>query len=481
MIFLYLALAWLIGLGLLRWLFPSPWRWSLQNALVLALSVGVGIGIASCLYFVTLALLGPKVLFFAVVEGAVLAAALALGILGQRHGTLLEWAPGPPTPKYFTAALAVALASAITIFIFCTLSKPHGDWDAWAIWNLRARFLVRAGEFWRDAFSNQLAWTHPDYPLLIPGIVALIWTLAHSESMLAAAAVAFLFTFGLAGLFIATLGVLRGKTQAFIAGIVLLCGVSLIVTGANQYADVPVSFFVLATLGLLCLQERYPEDLRFTILAGLTAGFAAWTKNEGVLFLVALIVAKAWAMVRYGNRTRLIPQFLRLATGLAAPLAVILFFKLRFAPANDLLSRKPGQIMAHLTDISRWITVLEAYIVQPFRIGTFRIGSILAPIVLLLGLYWYLLRFKVDSRDRPALATILGTLAITLAGEFAIYVALPGDPSWQINTSFERLLLHLWPSGLLAFFLAVNIPQLEMKAKLKPAKKVAKQAAKPLR
>jgi hypothetical protein len=478
MIFLYLALAWMIGLGLLRWLFPSPLRWSLQNTLLLALSVGTGIGIASCLYFLTLALLGPKILFFALVEGLALAAALALGILARRRTTVLEWAPGPPTPKYFTAALGVALASAITIFIFCTLSKPHGDWDAWAIWNLRARFLVRAGEFWRDAFSNQIAWSHPDYPLLIPGAIALVWTLAHSESMLASTAVGFLFTFGVVGVFITTLGVLRGKLQSFIAGIVLLCGVSLIVTGANQYADVPVSFFVLATLGLLCLQERYPEDLRFTILAGLTAGFTAWTKNEGTLFLVALIVARAWAIARYGNRTTLIPQFLRLAAGLAAPLAVIIFFKLRFAPANDLLSHQPGQIAAHLTDIGRWITVLEAYVVEPFRIGTFRIGSILAPIILLLGLYWYFLRFKVDPRDRPSVATILGTLAITLAGEFAIYVALPGDPSWQLTTSLERLLLQLWPAGLLAFFLAVNTPQLEMKLKAKPAKKAMKPAAK---
>ena len=133
--------------------------------------------------------------------------------------------------------------------------------------------------------------------------------------MLVPAAVAFLFIFGVAGVLITTLGVLRGKMQSFIAGIVLLSGVSLIVSGANQYADVPVSFFVLATLGLLCLQERYPEDLRFTVLAGLTAGFTAWTKNEGALFLVALILARAWAIVRYGNRTTLIPQFLKLAAG----------------------------------------------------------------------------------------------------------------------------------------------------------------------
>lgn len=153
MTLLYLALVWLIGCGMLRWLFPAPLRWSLHNAFLLFLAAGIGIGIASTLYFLTLASVGPKILVLAAVEGVALILALALGILVKRRGgTLLEWAPGPPTPWYFTAALGVALASAVIMFIVCTLTKPHGEWDAWAIWNMRARFLFRAGEFWRDAF-----------------------------------------------------------------------------------------------------------------------------------------------------------------------------------------------------------------------------------------------------------------------------------------------------------------------------------------
>jgi hypothetical protein len=477
MTLLYLALAWLIGCGLLRWLFPAPLRWSLHNAFLLFLAAGIGIGTASTFYFLTLVSVGPKILVLAAVEGVALIAALALGILAKRRGTMLQWAPGPPTPSYFTAALGVALASAVIMFIVCTLTKPHGDWDAWAIWNMRARFLFRAGELWRDAFSNQLDWSHPDYPLLIPGIVAMCWTFTRAESTLAASAVAFLFTLGTVGVLICTLGVLRGKMQAFSGGILLLGGASLIVNGANQYADVPLSYFILATLALLCLQDRYPEDLRFSVLAGLTAGFAAWTKNEGLLFLAAVIAARAWAISRYGNRAALLPQFLRLAAGFAAPSAVIAFFKLRFAPPNDLLARHPSQIAAHLADIGRWITVLEGYVQETFRIGYF-----LIPIVLVLALYWYLVRFKVEQQQRPAIATILVALGLTLAGEFAIYVALPGDPSWQVQTSFERLLLQLWPSALLAFFIAANTLQLYAKPKGvekgKPGKKTVKSAAK---
>jgi hypothetical protein len=476
MTLLCLALVWLMGFGLVRWMFPAPLRWSLHNLLLVSVSAGVGIGIASSLYFLSLAILGPKILILVGVEGVALAAACALGILVKRRGTLLDWAPSPPCPWYLTAAFGVALASAATMFVFYALNKPHGEWDAWSIWNLRARFLFRAGEFWRDAFSNQIAWSHPDYPLLLPGIVAMCWTLARAESTLVPGAVAFLFTFGAAGLLVSTLGILRGKAQAMIAGIVLLGSVSIVVNGANQYADIPLSYFILATLGLLCLQERYPEDLRFSILAGLTAGFAAWTKNEGLLFVVAVIAARAWAMVRYGDRTAVTRQLLKLAIGLLPPLAVIAFFKIRLATANDLLARQPHQIVAHLADIGRWIYALEAYVKAAFRIGNF-----LIPIILVLALYWYLVRFKVEPRDRPALATILLALGLTAAGEFAIYVALPGDEVWQINTSLERLLLQMWPSGLLAFFLAVNAPQLARQTKAVEKGKTVKRAPKPSR
>jgi hypothetical protein len=191
---------------------------------------------------------------------------------------------------------------------------------------------------------------------------------------------------------------------------------------------------------------------------------------------MAAIAARAWAVVRYGDRTAVARQLLKLAIGLLPPLAVIAFFKIHLATANDLLARQPHQIVAHLADIGRWIYALEAYVKAAFRIGNF-----LIPIVLVLALYWYLVRFKVEPRDRSALATVLLALGLTAAGEFAIYVALPGDEVWQINTSLERLLLQMWPSGLLAFFLAVNAPQLARQTKVVEKGKTVKRAPKPSR
>jgi len=479
---LYLVLFCAAGFGLLRLLFPGQLRPSLHNALSLSLGAGVGLGIASCLYFICLTLAGPKLALLAIVEGVFVLAAVVLGLRVQARGTELTWSDGPPPARYLTVLFAAAALLGLALFVTHSATKPHGEWDAWSIWNLHARFLYRGGELWKNAFSNRIAWSHPDYPVLLPGLISLCWTLARAESTLAPITIAFLFTFATAGLLISSLGILRGRVQAFIAGALLLGTVEFVEVGAMQYADVPLSFYILATVVLLCLQDRHPEDLRFTLLAGLTAGFAAWTKNEGLMFVFVVILARAIAVLRFGARPLLVRQLGAVAAGLVFPLAVVAFFKLRLAPPNDLASARPADIIAHVSDFGRWITVLQGFGKQAFFFGQMAVEGVLVrgfliPIALVLLLYWFLVRFRVHERDRSSVATAGLTLALMLAGDFAVYVLFPNDVNWQMSTSLDRLFLQLWPVGLFAFFMAANVPQLAAKPaaeKSKPARRAAK-------
>jgi hypothetical protein len=36
---------------------------------------------------------------------------------------------------------------------------PNGEWDAWAIWNQKARFLLRGGHDWTQAL--RIPWVEP--------------------------------------------------------------------------------------------------------------------------------------------------------------------------------------------------------------------------------------------------------------------------------------------------------------------------------
>ena len=131
------------------------------------------------------------------------------------------------------------------------------------------------------------------------GLVALCWKLTGQESTDAPIAIAFLFLLRTTGLLVSALGALRGKTHALLAGTLLLGTASFVALSAALYGDVPLSFYILATIALLCFQDRYPDDLRFSSLAGFMAGFAAWARNEGILFVGAVIVARAIAMFRF--------------------------------------------------------------------------------------------------------------------------------------------------------------------------------------
>jgi hypothetical protein len=450
---LYLALACLAGVALVHYLFPASPRDWLHNLFVLTTGAGVGMGLASSAYFLCLAFAGPNRALIASVEGCLLLAALALGILTKRRGPALEWAPGPVAPLYLSAMFFAAVALAVIMFAAFAYVKPHGDWDAWSIWNLRARFFYRGGEFWKDAFSTDILWSHPEYPLFWPALVAMCWTLAGGESTAVSIAIAFLFTFGGAAILIATIGVFRGKTQAMVAATVLLGTWFYVQMGAMQFSDIPLSFYMLTAIALLCFQDRFPGDLRFSLLAGLMGGFAAWSKNEGLLFVFALIAARAFAILRFGTGSERIPQIIRLAAGSVAPVAVVALFQLRYAPGN-LLGASGSEILAHALDFSRWVTAVEAHVKMVFTFGEF-----LLPVTLALLLYWFLVRFNVEEQFRKPILTVIGAVGLTLVGEFVGYVLLGSDLVTKL-AALERTVLHVWPAALLAFFLACNPPQL---------------------
>jgi hypothetical protein len=471
MIFLGLASIWLAGFGLVWWMFPRPLRWSLHSILMFSLGTGAGAGVLSSLWFLSLVAGGPNFPVWGLLGGCTGIAALGF-VVTHREATLLDWAEGPEPSWYLRGVFLAAIALAVITFLVAVSNNPHGDEGAWSIWNLRARFLLRAGPFWRDAFSNDLGWSHPDYPLLLPGLVALCWKVAGEESTGAPIAIAFLFALGTVGVLTCVIGVLRGKILALLGGTLLLGTAGSISLGAAQYGDVPLGFYILATLGLLCLQDRYPDDLRFSALAGLMAGFAAWTRNEGIVFAIAMIVARVAVAIRFRKRlppALLAPHLLRLAAGLLAPVAVLIFFKLRVGGASDLSSTTPSLLLQHLTDPARWISTIQA-----LAIGLFGLGRFVVSIVLVLALYWYLVRFQVEERDRPALTSLGIALVLTIAVEVLMDIAFANILGLELATGLERELLQLWPAGVLLFFLASGPLRLTTEPKTKGSKRALK-------
>ena len=313
------------------------------RAFALFAGSGLGIGIASCLAF--LCLLTDVTHLIPVVD---LGVALAAGVgwfLVFRRPAAGEVRPLPETRKrspfeiLLAGIFSLELIASAASFILAFLKEPHGRWDAWLIWNMHARFLFRGGDHWREAFASGLDWSHWDYPLLLPLTIVRSWGYMGEESLRVPPVIAGFFTLLTLGLLCSSLCLLRSRSQGYLAAMILMGTPFFITLGASQFADIPLACFVLMTLVLLLFPARSAVGCGGAlILAGCAAALAAWTKNEGILFFL-IATAGLFGTTIYSNGWK--QAFRRTAAFLAGALPVlmiVIYFKLRIAPANDLMA-----------------------------------------------------------------------------------------------------------------------------------------------
>jgi hypothetical protein len=425
--------------------------------LSVALGAGLGVGLSSILLDLWILVFGPS-RGYVLAEAGLLAVVIGLTLKRRRTGSAEAASPGVVRPALVLLALgfAATAAAALGAFVSSLRQKPHGEWDAWMNWDLRARMLFRGGDGWLDAFSSTFPWSHPDYPVLLPSLVVRSWLYAGVETLLSPALVAGAFTFGTAALLVISLRNLRSTSQGLLAGIVLLSTPFFILHGTSLYADVPLGFFFLATMVFLELDARDGDGTsRFAALAGLAAGLAMWTKNEGTLFTLSvlagiLITGRTHKGVPWQRRWR------AFGLGLLPVLIIVIGFKLAFAPANDLISTiSLEHTFGRITDSERYLLTLREYASHITMFGVNRFGSA----VLVLLAYLLLLGVRSDGSGRTSIRAGSVALILLLAGHFAVFVSMAHELARLLNSSLDRLLLQLWPSALFLFFLAVRTPE----------------------
>lgn len=251
-----------------------------------------------------------------------------------------------------------------------------------------------------------------------------------------------------------------------LGGLTLLTTPFFIEQGTSQCADVPLSFFFLATIALLCLHDHdsgnVPPSPFLLVLAGLAAGFAAWTKNEGLLFLCAILVARFLILIRPRSRrdaSHHPPQasphenWIALALFIAAvapAFLLIAWYKLSSAPTSDLFS-DPATTLHRMLDPARYWAIIKWYAKGFFRFGHW----LLIPGTLLLIGFYFAAGGKESAKRAPGFRCSILALALTLTGYFAVYLITPYDIYWHLRFSLTRLFLQLWPSAIFLFFLAV--------------------------
>jgi len=344
------------------------------------------------------------------------------------------------------AVFIFVLAAAILTEVFLTFARPHGGWDAWAIWNLRARFLFRGGEYWRDAFSPLLAEIHPDYPLLLPGLVARGWTYLGRDAVSFPAAVAMFYTVSTIGVLASSLALLRGSFQGLLAGVALACTPIFLRHGASQYADVPFGYYLLGTFALLHL-ARISRGRRAMSLAGFTAGLACWTKNEGVILLAALAAVWIIGVLASSERELEIRRAGWFVLGALPPLLALAYLKFGLAP--------PGDMTAEFDPAAAWERIVEParYLEVGAAVAREAIFQLHLPLI---AGYLLFSGALIRKGERGAVLRLWASLSLIIAAYFFVYVITSKPLAWHLGTSLSRLMTQLFPSLLFAFFLTAT-------------------------
>ncbi len=475
------------GFFLIRLLSTDTQEGKKTLPLHLFLGAGMGIGLSSCVYFVCL-LAGTTTWTFLI--DSVLCLAVGIAFFFRRRNAHASKIPAEnnteknsrspmsaaDTPragkttleKILLPVFFTELAVFCGAFFLAFLKEPHGRWDAWLIWNMHARFLARAGEAWHSVFTLPMDWSHWDYPLLLPLSIVRGWKYTGTESIYIPAFLAFFFTLLTAGLLLFSVARLKNLAGGIAAAMLLIATPFFILMGISQFADVPFSFFILATVVLLFLPE--PDTKKYSgplMMAGLSAALAAWTKNEGILFFtVAGFVLFSAGALRQNKREAAARTGWFLAGALPVLLCVI-YFKLKLAPPNDLTTGfAAGETaLSKLADPGRYAVIAKDFFITAFNFTRgpvdLRSGGGLHPgaVNILLPIAWaWFMGADRDKKHTNGIVQSAAILILMMAGYFAVYLLTPLPLEYHLATSLNRLYIQFWPSFIFLFFMIARTP-----------------------
>jgi hypothetical protein len=298
---------------------------------------------------------------------------------------------------------------------------PYGGWDAWAIWNLQAKYLAN-GHYWQNLFLNTRH-GHPDYPLLLPGISAMV-----SRALPGIPVEVTSFYWGmLVAMIIPVMLWLVLKPKSTLVAIwaiySLLSSQYYLSQSVAMYADMTLGCFLL---GAIVALRQIPEGSNRVLLVALCLGGCLWTKNEGAILVALFIVFHLRQLL---GQKRWIIFF----AGISMPLIALCMLKSVYAPANDMVNGFSMATLQQATDWQRYETIWN----HVSKVVTADFGYMRWVVVL------YLLVCLFRKQWPTATAWMLASSMVVY---FFVYVFSPMELHWHLVTSADRLMLQLMPA-----------------------------------
>lgn len=329
---------------------------------------------------------------------------------------------------FFTICTIVAITLLVNRTYY--IANKYGWWDAWYIWDLHAKYMAYP-DIWKQLFKN-LDGTHPDYPPLLPSVLAffkklsplnLQWVISygiHLTIMMVIPLLIFFETYA---------------KSVFLAVVTLFLFVTndyFIQDSMAQYADTLLGLLLLCAVVTI----RYSNlNRKYVLLSTLFISLCPLVKNEGLIIMLVFIVFHSRVLFRRYNI-----KFTLL--GIAVPVLFLLMFKLFYAPLNDMYEKQSAQTLNNIFDLSRYKLILSySYKLLGEYFNPIKVGLIIYLLLLMLYKRW------------PHYQFIM--LMCIMMAYLCIYLLTPYDLEWHLFTSLRRLMHQLVPAT--AFVLVCGI------------------------
>jgi len=343
--------------------------------------------------------------------------------------------------KNFLAPIECSISDIIIlgILFLLGLQQLYGYWDAWAMWNTKANFLISG--HWKMIFSKQINWMHPDYPLLLPSIIAGGWSALNTTSPIVPLLVALFFSWSICLLLKNSISRFLNKTYGILSSLLIISIPAFTFWSRSQYADILLAAFIL--LGVLILLES--RDYSTILISGLALGFAVFTKNEGIIYLGIILLSYIYSSWRVNNKIPFKSAILLIVGAFPGILSSLIIKN--YAVQNEFISNFSKSLS--LLTFHKVALIVKGFI---YEFVNWREWM----------LFWILIALFIvftNKRQIKIFQDVFLTSLIILSFIFFVfsYLVTPKDVVWHIQTSFNRLLIQILPICLLLVFIRLKI------------------------
>jgi hypothetical protein len=411
---------------------------------IVALSLICGLGAVPALLFII------SLLSFPLAASALwilfLLTAIALLVLMQRKA-VLRWDRSRAIPVH---ARAIGLSAIpVAAIVFCVVAAgwnatkyPLYDWDAFSVWLIKAKVLVSHPlmPVPEEFVTPALAYSHQDYPLAQPLLVAGAWAATGATDDHVAMLTLLLPWLAIGLLFAAEALRRLGAIAALWLTAILLSIRAPLLAAPSGSADVMLAAFYFAHVVFILRYLEKPTT-RDIAAAGFFAGCMCFTKREGTaLVIISALILLIFARTNFRDRARHLGLFAGVALIVIGPwllwqtqlphVSETYYGRLTPAVVRNDLARLPAIAAAIVNECTSWRAWdglwLLLVIVAVFSIEFFRDRILLAIWLLLLGHF------------------VMNALAFLVASD-AIFAMMP--------PVLDRLTIHAFPAAALLIVL----------------------------